>query len=85
MGEELREQLAEAARKRAEADAGQKAAHERENALIADAWRARIHPTEIASITGRSAAHIRNLRPDDVPPLRTGGGAAKKTAKRGRK
>lgn len=86
MGEELREQLAEAAQQRANADETQKATHDRENRLIRDAWRARIPPAEIAAITGRSPAHIRNLRPEDVPPLRRGGMAAtKKTTRKGRK
>jgi hypothetical protein len=50
----------------------------REREEIADAWRAAIPPGEIAALVGRSEAHIRGLRPDDVAPLRTGGGYATK-------
>lgn len=85
MAEDLRQQLADAARERSQADDAQKQAHEFENTLIGEAWRAGIHPTEIAAITGRSAAHIRNLRPKDVPPLRMGGGAAPKKRTRAKR
>ncbi len=78
MGEELRAELGKVAQQRAAADQQWKAVHDREKALIAQAWREQIHPTEIAAITGLSPAHIRNLRPADVPPLRMGGGAAPK-------
>lgn len=53
-----------------------------EKALIAEAWRKGIGPTRIATVAERSDAHIRKLRPDDVPPLRLGGGAAKAARKR---
>jgi hypothetical protein len=46
---------------------------QREHAAIEAAWRARITPTEIAIRIGRSTAHVRKLRPDDVPPARMGG------------
>ncbi len=84
MQDELREKLAAESAVRARADENQRAAHENENELIAEAWRGKIPPSEIAKITGRSPAHIRNLRPADVPPLRTGGWPAKKI-KRGKK
>lgn len=50
----------------------------REQAAIAAGWRAGVRPSEIAALIGRSPAHIRKLRPDDVPPARMGGGAARK-------
>ncbi len=76
MTDDLRRQLTEAAKKRAQLDQAGKQAHLRENELIGEAWRAGIHPDEIRDITGRSPAHVRAMRPDDVPPLRRGGGAA---------
>lgn len=48
-----------------------------ERDLIAEAWRAGIGPGQIATTADRSDAHVRKLRPTDVPPARTGGGAAK--------
>ncbi|QKW15435.1 hypothetical protein [Verrucosispora sp. NA02020] len=46
---------------------------EREHAAIQAAWRDKVTPTEIAMRVGRSTAHVRKLRPDDVPPARMGG------------
>lgn len=71
MPEDLRRRLANNRQQRD--DLGQE-----ERDLIAEAWRAKIHPAEIADLIGRSLAHVRKLRPDDVPPLRMGGGAATK-------
>lgn len=51
---------------------------QQERDLIAAAWRDHVPPVEIAALTGRSPAHVRKLRPEDVPPLRTGGNAAPK-------
>jgi hypothetical protein len=82
MAQDLRQQLTETARQRTLAEAEAKELNEREKGLIRQAWREHMHPTEIAELTQRSAAHVRNLRPADVPPLRMGGGAAPK--KRGR-
>lgn len=74
--------LTEAAERRRAADerVGQAATAER--AAIVDAWRAGIAPTRIAVLAERSGAHVRNLRPEDVPPARLGGGAAPKRRKR---
>lgn len=55
-------------------------AREEEPAVIADAWRAGIPPGEIAEAAGRSGAHIRRFRPDDVPPAKLGGNAARPPA-----
>ena len=54
------------------------AAEQQERDLIAAAWRDHISPGEIADLTGRSAAHVRKIRPADVPPARTGGMASPK-------
>ncbi len=78
MAKDLRQQLIDNATRRAAEEAGLKAAEQEERKLIAEAWRAHIPPAEIAKLTGRSPAHVRKLRPDDVPPLRLGGGAAPK-------
>lgn len=51
-------------------------AEQTERELITDAWRAGISPKEIVALTGRSPAHVRKLRPANVPPARTGGNAA---------
>lgn len=50
----------------------------REREAIEAAWRHGVTPTEIAIRVGRSTAHVRKLRPDDVPPARTGGFASEK-------
>jgi hypothetical protein len=76
MPDNLRLQLAETARRRAASEAEAKALNEDEQELIRQAWREHIHPTEIVELTGRSLAHVRKLRPKDVPPLREGGGYA---------
>ncbi len=52
----------------------------REHAAITAAWRAGLRPKEIAALVQRSPAHIRKLRPDDVPPARMGGNAKKAPA-----
>lgn len=49
--------------------------NERERSVIQMAWRDKVPPTEIALLVDRSAAHVRKLRPADVPPARTGGTA----------
>lgn len=84
MAQDLRQQLAETAQRRLAVEAEAKALNEHEQQLIAQAWRERIPPAEIAELVHRSAAHIRNLRPDDVPPLRMGGMAARKAQGRAR-
>jgi hypothetical protein len=48
----------------------------REHDAIQAAWRAKVRPSKIATAAKRTGAHIRALRPDDVPPARLGGGAA---------
>ncbi len=76
--EQLLEALAKAASERDEIDAAAQAAEDREKELIADAWRQGVHPQRMVEATGRSLAYVRKLRPEDVPPLRTGGGYALK-------
>lgn len=51
---------------------------EREKAAIIAAWYDRVPPSKIAAAVERSTTHVRELRPDDVPPARLGGGAAGK-------
>ncbi|MFI7073518.1 hypothetical protein [Micromonospora sediminicola] len=78
MTDEIRAELdaVAAARRRL----NKQAAHldQRERAAIEAAWRGNVTPTEIAMRVGRSTAHVRNLRPDDVPPARKGGFASPK-------
>lgn len=78
MTRDLRQELAANAKERADLTASLAAAEQRERELIADAWRDHISPGEIAALAGRSGAHVRKLRPDDIPPARMGGGAAQK-------
>ncbi|MFI5895650.1 hypothetical protein ACIA5D_36700 [Actinoplanes sp. NPDC051513] len=85
MAQDLRQQLAEIAQRRVNAEAEAKALNDQEQELIAQAWREHVPPAEIAELVGRSAAHVRKLRPDDVPPLRLGGGAAPKKGRRGKR
>jgi hypothetical protein len=75
--DDLLQDLAAIAAERKEAEANLDALKQREHDAIAAAWRAQIPPTKIAAAAHRTAAHIRTLRPDDVPPARLGGGAAK--------
>ncbi len=82
--EEILDALARVAARRVKADEEAKAAEAEERPLIAEAWRAGIGPKQIAETAHRSEAHARKLRPDDVPPLRTGGGYAAKNARRRR-
>jgi hypothetical protein len=78
MTRDLRQELAANATQRAELTAALTAAERQERDLIAAAWRERIGPGEIAKAAGRSGAHVRKFRPEDVPPARTGGNAAPK-------
>lgn len=80
--DELLADLAAIANERDTAEATINALKQRERDTIAAAWRAHIPPTKIADAIRRTDAHVRKLRPDDVPPARLGGGAAKP---RGRK
>ena len=82
MTSDVREQLAANARRRAELAAAKTAVEQEEHDLIAQAWREHVPPGEIAALVGRSGAHVRKLRPDDVPPARIGGNAAKKRRRR---
>jgi hypothetical protein len=82
MAQDLRRRLADNAKQRDALALNVRTAEQEEHELIAEAWRTGIHPTEIVQLSGRSLAHIRKLRPKDVPPLRTGGGAAKKRTTR---
>ncbi|MGI5153483.1 hypothetical protein ACQEVC_45390 [Plantactinospora sp. CA-294935] len=77
MTRDLRQELAANREVRTKLTAELDGAEQEERALVADAWRAHIPPGEIIVLTGRSPAHVRKLRPTDVPPARTGGGAAK--------
>ena len=79
---DVREQLAANAKRRAELAADTATAEQEERDLIAAAWREHIPPGEIAALVQRSGAHVRKLRPDDVPPARLGGGAATKRRRR---
>lgn len=83
MTSDVREQLAANAKRRAEVEAERKKLEAEEHILIAQAWREHVPPGEIAASAQRSGAHVRKLRPEDVPPARLGGGAA--TPKRRRK
>lgn len=76
--DEVAKRLAEAAEQRRAADAGAADAHAHERAAIVAAWRAGMPPSRIAREVDRTTTHVRNLRPDDVPPARLGGGAAPK-------
>ncbi|MFC6017815.1 hypothetical protein ACFP2T_16560 [Plantactinospora solaniradicis] len=78
MTRDLRQELAANREDRTKLSAELAGAEQEERTLIADAWRDHIPPGEIVTLTGRSAAHIRKLRPADVPPARSGGGAAPK-------
>lgn len=82
MAQDLRRQLTENTERRTQIAVEAKANEQEEHALIAQAWREHIPPAEIAELAGRSAAHVRKLRPEDVPPLRKGGGAAPKRRRR---
>ena len=76
--EEARRELDAVAAARRELAEQAQQLDQREHAAIEAAWRAKVTPTEIAIRVGRSTAHVRKLRPDDVPPARLGGGAARK-------
>jgi hypothetical protein len=78
MTSDVREQLAALAKRRSEIEAEKTELEKQERALIAQAWRDHIPPGEIAALVQRSGAHVRKLRPGDVPPARLGGGAAPK-------
>lgn len=75
---EIETQLAEVAAKRIDAEEAADALNDDERNLIVAAWRAGIAPTQIARIARRTDSHVRKLRPEDVPPARLGGGAARK-------
>lgn len=79
---DVRRQLADNAERRAEIAAQGAAAEQEERDLIVAAWREHIPPGEIAALAQRSGAHVRKLRPEDVPPARLGGGAAPKRRRR---
>lgn len=76
--------LAAIADERDKAEATLNALKQREHDTIAAAWRAHIPPTKIADAIRRTDAHVRKLRPEDVPPARLGGGAAKPRRRRGK-
>jgi hypothetical protein len=76
MAKDIRERLAATATRRAETAAELARIEHEEDTLIVEAWRAHVPPTEIARLVQRSTAHVRRLRPDDVPPARLGGMAA---------
>lgn len=78
--DEIMAALAEATARRKNAEAEAATANDEERALIADALRAGLNPVNVAEVVDRSVAHVRKLRPDDVPPLRTGGMWAVKNA-----
>jgi hypothetical protein len=82
MTSDVREQLAANTKRRAELAAETAEAEQEERDLIAAAWREHIPPGEIAALAGRSGAHVRKLRPSDVPPAKLGGGAAPKRRRR---
>lgn len=69
--DEARHELAAVAKARRKMDG-------REEAAITAGWRAGLRPSEIAALAERSTAHVRKLRPGDVPPARMGGNAARK-------
>ncbi|MFG1846829.1 hypothetical protein [Micromonospora carbonacea] len=71
--EDARDELDAIATERRKLDRRIHLLDQRERAAIEAAWRAKVGPTEIAMRVGRSTAHVRNLRPDDVPPARMGG------------
>lgn len=73
--DEIRRELATVRRAREKMDG-------REHAAIIAAWRAHLRPSEIAALVGRSPAHVRKLRPDDVPPARLGGNAKRESTTR---
>lgn len=79
---DVREQLAANAKRRAELAAETTAVEQEERDLIAAAWREHVPPGEIATLAQRSGAHVRKLRPEDVPPAKLGGGAAPKRRRR---
>lgn len=79
---DVREQLAANATLRAELAAQQAVADQEERDLIAVAWREHVPPGEIANLAQRSGAHVRKLRPEDVPPAKLGGNAAPKRRRR---
>lgn len=79
---EIEKRLTEAAARRRKADAEQVEAATAERAEIVAAWRAGMAPSKIARAVDRTDAHVRKLRPDDVPPARLGGGAAPKRRRR---
>ncbi|MEV2239574.1 hypothetical protein [Micromonospora sp. NPDC049891] len=71
--DEARRELNAIANERRRLDKRIQLLDQRERAAIEAAWRARVTPTEIAIRVGRSTAHVRKFRPDDVPPARSGG------------
>ena len=82
MAQDLRQKLIDNAQRRAAVEIESKAAEQEERDLIGQAWRAHMPPAEISELAGRSPAHVRKFRPEDVPPLRKGGGAAPKKRRR---
>jgi hypothetical protein len=79
---DVREHLAANAARRAELKAEMAANEQEERALIAQAWREHLPPGEIAALVGRTGAHVRKFRPEDVPPAKLGGNAAPKRRRR---
>lgn len=73
MSDDIRKELDAVAAARRRLNKQTELLDERERAAIETAWRDKVPPTEIAMRVGRSTAHVRNHRPDDVPPARTGG------------
>lgn len=72
MTDDIRRELAAVRKARAKTET-------REREAIAAAWRAHVPPGEIAALISRSPAHVRKLRPADVPPARMGGNAKRQT------
>lgn len=79
---DVRERLAANAKKRADLASETTAAEQEERDLIAEAWHEHVPPGEIATLAHRSGAHVRKLRPEDVPPAKLGGNAAPKRRRR---
>lgn len=82
MNRDVRQHLADITRARLKLVAEIEAVERQEAEAIAAAWRDRVPPTEIARLAERSTAHVRKLRPADVPPARMGGNAAPKRRRR---
>lgn len=80
--EEILRTLAEVANQRKQAEELLDELKRREHETIAAGWRAKIPPTKLAKAAQRTPAHVRNLRPEDVPPARLGGNAAPQKRRR---